>query len=100
MTTRRVWIVAWAIVALWSLAALLGYGAVDLVGGFAVNRADLAARDPEQVAWIAWFFDTIRDLGLFAIVAIWLVVGAIVLGIAALVAKATGDRERFTDARR
>lgn len=100
MTTRAIWIVAWTIVAVWSLAALLGYGAVDLVGGFAVDRADLAARDPEQAAWIAWFFDTLRDLGLFAIVAVWLVVAALVLGIAALVARARRDRDRFSGGRR
>ncbi|MGJ3263871.1 MAG: hypothetical protein ACFE0R_11610 [Salinarimonas sp.] len=104
MTTnasRRIaWIVAWVLVAIWSLAALLAWGAVDLVGGFAVERADMAARDPEHVAWIAWVFDTLRDLGLAAIVAIWLVTSAITLGAAALIAKATRDRERFTDARR
>jgi ABC-type Na+ efflux pump permease subunit len=98
--TRGVWIVAWVLVAVWSLAALVGYGVIDLFGTFAVERADLAARDPDQVAWIAWFFETLRDLGLFAVGALWLLVSAAILGVAALVAKATRDRERFTDARR
>lgn len=98
--TRGVWIVAWVLVAVWSLAALVGYGVIDLFGTFAVERADLAARDPDQVAWIAWFFETLRDLGLFAVGALWLLVSAAILGVAALVAKARRDRERFTDARR
>jgi hypothetical protein len=97
---RTVWIVAWMLVAVWSIAALVGYGVIDLFGTFAVNRADLAARDPEQVAWIAWFFETVRDLGLFAVVAAWLIVSAAILGIAGLIAKAKRDRARFTDARR
>lgn len=98
--TRGVWIVAWVLVAVWSLAALVGYGVIDLFGTFAVERADLAARDPDQVAWIAWFFDTLRDFGLLAVGALWLLVSAAILGVAALVARATRDRERFTDARR
>ena len=97
---RGVWIAAWVLVAVWTLAALVGYGVIDLFGTFVVNRADLAARDPDQVAWIAWFFDTIRDLGLFVVGATWLIVTATILGIAALIAKAKRDREHFTDARR
>lgn len=91
---RGVWIVAWILVAVWSLAALVGYGVIDLFGTFAVNRADLAARDPDQVAWIAWFFETLRDLGLLAVGALWLLVSAAILGVAALVAKARRDRAR------
>jgi len=97
---RGVWVIAWILVAVWSLAALVGYDVIDLFGTFAVNRADLAARDPDQIAWIAWFFDTVRDLGLFAVGAAWLIVSAAILGIAWLIAKAKRDRERFTDARR
>lgn len=97
---RGVWIAAWVLVAAWTLAARVGYGVVDLFGTVAVNRADLAARDPDQVAWIAWFFDTVRDLGLFVVVAAWLIVTSAILGIAALIAKAKRDRARVTDARR
>ncbi|WP_349367434.1 hypothetical protein [Salinarimonas sp.] len=97
---RGVWIVAWILVAVWSLAALVGYGVIDLFGTFAVERADLAARDPDQVAWIAWFFETLRDLGLLAVGALWLLVSAAILGVAALVAKAKRDRSRFTDGTR
>ncbi|MGP9820533.1 hypothetical protein ACTZWW_11000 [Salinarimonas sp. NSM] len=99
-TRRLAWTIAWILVALFSLVALAAWGAVDLVGGFAVDRADMAARDPEQVAWIAWLFDTLRDFGLAAIVAIWLVASAITLGTAAVIGKATRDRERFSDGRR
>ncbi len=98
MTSRRIWIVAWALVALWTLAALAGYGVVDLLGGVAVERADVAARDPEHVAWIVWFFDLVRDLGLAAIVFAWAVVTAVILGIGALLAKITRDRADIRDA--
>ena len=97
---RMVWLVAWLLVGLWTLAALAGFGLVDLVGGFAVDSADVAARDPDQLAWIAWAFDTLRDLGLAVIVLAWAVIGAIILGVAALITKAMRDRARFTDARR
>lgn len=100
MTTRRIWTVALLLVALWTMAALVGWGLIDLVGGFAVDRADVAARDPDHVAWIAWFFDTLRGLGVAAVVAAWLIVTTVILGIAALLARATRDRGRFTDARR
>ena len=85
MARTTVWVIAIVLVGLWTLAALVGYGAIDLLGTVAADRAGTTATDPDHIAGIARLFRGLRDLGLFAVVALWLVVTALILLVAAAI---------------
>lgn len=87
MARTTVWVIAMILVGLWTLAALVGYGAIDLLGTFAVDRAGTTATEPAHVDGIARLFRALRDLGLFAVIALWFAVTAVILLIAAVLAR-------------
>lgn len=87
MARVTIWAAAFVLVGAWTLLALLGYGALDFLGTFAVERADTAATRPEDVAGIARLFALLRDLGLFAVIVLWFCVSAVILLIAAALAR-------------
>jgi hypothetical protein len=87
---RLIWIVAWLVVAAWSLVAWGSYGLVGLFGDVAVRNADILTGHPETVEFLSWALATLRSLGLFAVVAVWAVVSLLILGAAAVLAKVLG----------
>ncbi len=88
---RVVWILAWIGVALWSAASLGAYALVDLFGDIAYRHADVVSTDPETVVWVAWAVDLVRDLGLGALVVLWVVVALLILGVAWIITRFIGE---------
>lgn len=81
---RLLWVIAWIVVAIWSLVAWGTYGLFDLFGDMAVRNADMVGGDPEAVVWIAWALGALRGLGLGAIVFVWGLVSLLILAVPAV----------------
>lgn len=85
---RLVWVLAWVGVALWSLFALGAHGVLDLVWSATTAGADLAPREPGSFTTgephpledLFPFFAALKSLGGFALVAVWAVGAATMLG--------------------
>jgi hypothetical protein len=79
------WVLAWIVVAIWSLFAWGAYGLLDLFGGVAVRNADVVSNHPETVEWLSWALAALRGLGLGAIVVIWGFVSLLILAVPAAI---------------
>ena len=88
--TRLIWFMAWAGVALWSLFALLAWGALDLAGTALVGGADLAPRppdsfrtgDPHPLEFLAPAALAFKRVGIGMVGFVWFSVSALILGVA------------------
>jgi len=92
---RLVWAAAWAAVALWSLIAWGAYGLVDVFGGLLAGGAGSIGVDPSAGAFVAWIISALKGLGLFAIVAVWLLVSAAILSVGFVLSKLFGSGARI-----
>ena len=88
--SRLVWFIAWAGVALWSLACAAAYGLINLFGGFAASNADWVSPDPDTVEFVNWLMLTAQSLGLASVVVIWAIVSLGILATAWLVTRLIG----------
>jgi hypothetical protein len=86
---RGAWRIAWIVVAAWTLLALGIYVVFDLLGDLLVDNADAVSDDPSTVSSFRSIFHFLRDVGVGALIAIWAVATAIILGIAAVGARVT-----------
>ncbi len=78
--------VVWSLIA-WGAHALLGW-----VGGIAAGNADLVTDHPETVVWLSSLAGGLTGLGLFGIVAVWLLGLALIAIVAGLLRWLIGQR--------
>lgn len=91
---RLLWILAWMAVAIWSLFAWGAYGLLDFFGGVAARNADFVTAHPETVEWLSWALNTLRSLGLGAIVVVWGLVSLLILAVPAVLGLFLGGPRR------
>lgn len=89
--TRIVWWGAAIGAAFWSVFALVGYAVVDTVGSGAASYGTVPGFPAEPFTF-AWIAARAHGLGLFAILAGWLVGLAMIFGAAALFQRLFGRR--------
>ena len=89
--TRIVWWGAAVGAAFWSVFALVGYAVVDTVGSGASSNDTVPGFPPEAFTF-AWIAARAHGLGLFAVLAAWLVGLAVIFGGAALFQRLFGRR--------
>lgn len=88
MMRRLVWILAWVGVALWSLFALGACGVLDLFWAATTAGVDVSSRPPDSFTTgephpledLFPFFGAIKSLGGVALVAVWGIGAATMLG--------------------
>lgn len=90
---RAIWIVAAIVFLLWSLFAWLGYAMLGWVGDFTASNAGQLA-GAEMADFLVWAAGVIGATGGTLIVIVWIIGGAVIGVVAALLAKlASGSRQ-------
>jgi hypothetical protein len=86
--TRILWVFALLAVAVWTLFAWGVYGLINFFGDTAARNADAVTNHPAGVEWLAWVASALRNVGLAAVVLVWLVVSAVIVAVPTLLSVA------------
>lgn len=77
-----IWIVAAAVIGLWSLLAWVTHGLVGVAGSLIAANADIVPADPLLVEWASWLAAAGTGVGEWLVVIVWAVVSLLIAGAA------------------
>ena len=86
-----IWLVATALLGLWSLLAWGAHSLVGWAGDTGARNADWLTGHPEAVEWLSWAVANAGDLGEGVVVVVW-AIGSLVIVAAAIAANALWQR--------
>lgn len=89
---KLIWAVAGIAILVWSGLAWLGHGLLEWATAFASSNADRLTLGSEFSGLLIWLAGLLDGAGGFIIAAIWLIVSAAIVAVAAILSRLLGRR--------